>query len=97
MAVDKIVAPIAVGRDAGENGGLMTDLQRHLHLFGRYGVTMFALSNLDIALWDAAGKAAGLPLCRLMSGQCVTISQAMPAYLIILTLKLLPKNLTKHQ
>ena len=61
IAADKMVAPIAVGRDAGENGGLMTDLQRRLHLFGRYSFTMFALSGLDIALWTLPGR---LPACR---------------------------------
>ena len=69
MAVDKMVAPIAIGKDAEDISALMTDLQRRLHLFGRYGITMFALSGLDIALWDAAGKSAGLPLCRLMGGR----------------------------
>ena len=27
-----------------------------LHLQGRYGLTMFALSGIDIALWDLAAK-----------------------------------------
>jgi L-alanine-DL-glutamate epimerase-like enolase superfamily enzyme len=66
--VRQLVAPLAVGRDPIAIRPLMEDLFRKLHLFGRYGVTMFALSGLDIALWDIAGKVAGQPLHRLLGG-----------------------------
>ena len=71
-AVENMVAPIAIGRDARDIAHLMTDLQHRLHLFGRYGITMFAISGLDIALWDAAGKLANQPLCQLLGGQVRT-------------------------
>ena len=66
--VDATVAPIVIGRDATDIAGLNRDLQQALHLFGRYGITMFGISAIDIALWDLAGKRARLPLGQLLGG-----------------------------
>jgi L-alanine-DL-glutamate epimerase-like enolase superfamily enzyme len=66
MAVmDTQLAPAILGQDARDIGGLRQRLSRAFHGFGRNGSHVFALSALDIALWDIAGKAAGLPLWRL--------------------------------
>jgi len=67
-AVNDMVAPIALGRDAADIAGLHAEIQKRLHIFGRFGITAFALSGLDIALWDLAGKAAGKPLHALLGG-----------------------------
>jgi L-alanine-DL-glutamate epimerase-like enolase superfamily enzyme len=67
-AVRDMIAPIAVGRDAEDIAGLHDDIQKRLHIFGRFGITAFALSGLDIALWDIAGKAARQPLWKLLGG-----------------------------
>ena len=67
-AVRDMIAPLAVGRDAEDIAGLHADLQKRLHIFGRFGITAFALSGLDIALWDIAGKAARKPLWELLGG-----------------------------
>ena len=67
-AVRDMIAPIAVGRDTADIAGLHTEIQKRLHIFGRFGITAFALSGLDIALWDLAGKAAGKPLHALLGG-----------------------------
>lgn len=67
-AVDTMIAPLCIGRDAVQIGPLMLDVQKKLHVFGRGGPVMFGISALDIALWDLAGKAANVPVHRLLGG-----------------------------
>jgi L-alanine-DL-glutamate epimerase-like enolase superfamily enzyme len=68
LAIDQLIAPLCVGRDATRIESLMLDVQKKLHVFGRGGALAFAISAVDIALWDIAGKAANVPLCRLLGG-----------------------------
>lgn len=65
--IETLIAPLCIGRDPSQIQALGEDLQRKLHALGRAGPVVFALSGLDIALWDIAGKKAGLPVCRLLS------------------------------
>ncbi|MEM7407081.1 MAG: mandelate racemase/muconate lactonizing enzyme family protein [Pseudomonadota bacterium] len=67
-AVEDLVAPALLGHDAADIEGASRHCQQSLHLFGRYGITMFAISGVDLALWDVAGKAAGQPVHRLLGG-----------------------------
>ena len=67
-ALDTLLGPMCVGRDPGQILAINEDLQRVLHGVGRNGPTIYALSGIDIALWDIAGKVAGLPLYRLLGG-----------------------------
>jgi L-alanine-DL-glutamate epimerase-like enolase superfamily enzyme len=67
-AIDTLLGPMLVGRDPAAILGIHEDLQRVLHGVGRNGPTLYALSGIDIALWDIAGKVAGLPLYRLLGG-----------------------------
>ena len=58
-----MIAPQARGLevpDAAAIPAFMESIQRNLHLFGRYGITMFAISGLDIALWDLAARVQGV-------------------------------------
>src|ERR671922_1338970 len=67
-AIDTVLGPMCVGRDPTQIAAIHDELQRVLHGVGRNGPTIYALSGIDIALWDIAGKAAGLPLHRLLGG-----------------------------
>lgn len=67
-ALDTLVAPLFIGRDPRHINSLMHDMQQALHLLGRNGPVVYALSGIDIALWDIAGKLAGQPLYRLLGG-----------------------------
>jgi L-alanine-DL-glutamate epimerase-like enolase superfamily enzyme len=70
-AVEEMIAPQARGQDVPAPEmipAFMEQVQRNLHLFGRYGITMFAISGLDIALWDLAAKIKGVPLHQLIGG-----------------------------
>jgi L-alanine-DL-glutamate epimerase-like enolase superfamily enzyme len=67
-AIDAVIAPLYVGQDATHIGPLMFEVQDKLAVFGRGGPFTHALSAVDIALWDIAGKAAGAPLHRLLGG-----------------------------
>ena len=80
-AIDTLIGPQCVGRDPAAIGVLANDLQRNLHGVGRNGSAMYALSAIDIALWDIAGKLAGLPLYRLLGGG---MRQDLPAYASLL-------------
>src|SRR5438067_8074245 len=67
-AIDTVLGPMCVGRDPTQIAAIHDDLQRLLHGLGRHRPTIYALSGIDIALWDIAGKVAGLPLYRLLGG-----------------------------
>lgn len=44
------------------------DVIGSLHLLGRQGVSVIAAAGLDMAIWDALSKAAGLPLAAMLGG-----------------------------
>ena len=44
------------------------DVISSMHLLGRQGVSVIAAAGLDMAIWDALAKAAGLPLAAMLGG-----------------------------
>lgn len=66
--VEHDLAPFLIGKDAGEIDALYDGMQWHVHYVGRGGIASFAISAVDIALWDIRGKARGAPLWRMAGG-----------------------------
>ena len=47
---------------------LFAAARRSLHFVGYQGLSMIAVSGIDMAAWDALAKRAGVPLCVLLGG-----------------------------
>jgi len=63
-------APLLLGQDPTNRSGLWQKMYHALYnggLTGGIGGT--AMSGIDIALWDIAGKAYGQPVCNLLGGR----------------------------
>lgn len=81
VLVETLIAPACIGADPIDISKLMKKLIYHVHGVGRAGPVMYALSGLDIALWDILGKVANLPIYKLLGGtQC----DRLPAYASLL-------------
>lgn len=76
--IDDLLGPFVVGRDPGDVAVIHEDLYDMMRVRGYSGgYYLDALAAIDIALWDIAGKRAGLPLARLLGGRR---RETIPAY-----------------
>ncbi|MFC4274564.1 mandelate racemase/muconate lactonizing enzyme family protein [Achromobacter aloeverae] len=66
--LENLVAPWFIGKDGSAIATVMDQAERAFYGFGRNGPVRYALSAIDIALWDVAAQRAGLPLYRLLGG-----------------------------
>ena len=67
--IEQQLRPMLVGEDPLLIEGLWQKMVARTRQFGRRGIVMNANSGVDLALWDIAGKAAKLPVYRLL-GAC---------------------------
>jgi len=67
--IEQQLRPMLVGEDPLLIEGLWQKMFARTRQFGRRGIVMNAISGVDIALWDIAGKVAKLPVYRLL-GAC---------------------------
>ena len=64
-ALEETILPHVIGKDATAVEGIWNDLWKRTVTYNRGGIVTMAMSALDIALWDAIGKRANMPLHRL--------------------------------
>ena len=88
-AVENEFAPALIGLDArrvtaawdqmynGPRSGYALALGRGFPILGRRGISVSAMSGIDMALWDLLGKSLGAPVLDLWGGPRQT---TMPAY-----------------
>lgn len=66
--IEHDLAPFLIGQDATQVERLYEDMQWHVHYVARGGVASFAISAVDIALWDLRGKRNGQSLVTMAGG-----------------------------
>lgn len=66
--IDHDLAPLLKGKDAAKIDDLYDQMEWHIHYVGRGGIASFAISAVDIALWDLKGKRENLPLWKMAGG-----------------------------
>ncbi|ANG63815.1 uroporphyrinogen decarboxylase [Marinobacterium aestuarii] len=62
------LAPVLAGRDGSDIDAIYDFMEWHLHYVGRGGIAAFAVSAIDIALWDIRCKSAGKALWEMAGG-----------------------------
>jgi L-alanine-DL-glutamate epimerase-like enolase superfamily enzyme len=66
--IERYLVPHLLGTDPRCVEKRWEEMWWRLHYVGRGGIVVFAISAVDIALWDLKGRVAGEPLWRLLGG-----------------------------
>ncbi|MER8485305.1 mandelate racemase/muconate lactonizing enzyme family protein [Mesorhizobium sp. M1322] len=88
--------PFLIGKDGAAIDAIYDGLWWHIHYVGRGGITAFAMSAVDIALWDLRGKADGKALWQLAGGAGRTAKVYRGGIDLNFTLDQLLSNVTSY-
>lgn len=66
--INASLTPMLLGEDPRNFNRLWEAMYRGTTRFGRKGAAVRAISGVDIALWDLIGKAANMPVYKLLGG-----------------------------
>ena len=64
--LDRVVLPMIIGEDPFKREYIWKKLFRDTTRIGRMGAPVRAISAVDLALWDLAGKAYGMPVYKMI-------------------------------
>jgi L-alanine-DL-glutamate epimerase-like enolase superfamily enzyme len=64
--VREALEPVVLGRRAMDVGGCWSAMVRHVRNSGRHGLAGYAISAVDVALWDLKARLLGVPLHHLL-------------------------------
>lgn len=77
--INDALAPAVVGEDAFLIRGIRDKLWALTEYHGTLGLALFGIAGIDLALWDAVGRALGQPVWRLLGGH----RDRVPAYAMV--------------
>lgn len=67
--IERGFAPLLVGENALDVEQRWHNMLARVWWYGQEGIAAFAVSAVDMALWDVVGRVMGQPVCRLLGGQ----------------------------
>jgi L-alanine-DL-glutamate epimerase-like enolase superfamily enzyme len=77
VLVDEGFASLILGQDPLDVEPLWHKMCTHAYWYGVEGIAAFAISGIDMALWDLKGKLLGQPVATLLGGRLRTSIPAM--------------------
>ncbi|HEY2415820.1 MAG TPA: mandelate racemase/muconate lactonizing enzyme family protein [Pirellulaceae bacterium] len=77
--INTVMRDLLIGKDASQVEDLHRAMHQHTLFYGRKGLVVMATSGVDLALWDIRGKAAGLPVAKLLNPN-VNLAADIPTY-----------------
>jgi L-rhamnonate dehydratase len=69
VIIDEHLSRLLIGADPLDRSRLWDQMYRSTMPYGRKGPALYAISAIDIALWDLAGKHFGQPVYQLLGGR----------------------------
>lgn len=71
LLIERALSSVVIGMDPEQPQNCYAAMEHYGYWHGRGGILSFAISAIDMAVWDIAGKLAGAPVSALLDGGAV--------------------------